>query len=254
MTFPLKTVRDIQIDWDLREASGRLEQSDPFVDGELLELADEQLPLDDEDEGAKTPTGEGVNPAPDDSVITDGPDQSEGIPVRVPRASHIYIPRVGPPAPPKKRELRDDETVSFQDDNPKLPGSKVHAAYERYKAATTVSEARALGASRSMIKYDVDKGHAVVHDQPAVVILALAATFAPLVEAWCAEDSELGKVGELHGRRVIRYTAADDLSNPSTIKRALDDIRTRSGVHLHGSNSVYSVDGMAENQSQQCEA
>ena len=34
---------------------------------------------------------------------------------------------------------------------------------------------------------------------------------------------------------MIRYTAADDLSNPSTIKRALDDIRTRSGVHLHGS-------------------
>ena len=87
-----------------------------------------------------------------------------------------------------------------------------------------------------MIKYEyVDKGYAVVHGQPAVVVLALAATFAPLVEDWCAEDSELGKVGELHGRRMIRYTAADDLSNPSAIKRALDDIRSRSGVHLHGS-------------------
>ena len=64
--------------------------------------------------------------------------------------------------------------------------------------------ARTLGASRSMIQFDFDKGHAVVHDQPAVVVLALAATFAPLVEAWCAEDSELGKVGELRGRRVVR--------------------------------------------------
>ena len=124
--------------------------------------------------------------------------------------------------------------MKFQAENPKLLGSKVHAAYERYKTATTVSEARALGASRSMIKYGVDKGCAVVHDQPAVVVLALAATFAPLVEAWRAEDSELGKVGELRGRRVIRYTAADDLSDPGTIKRALDDIRSRSGIHLHG--------------------
>ena len=76
---------------------------------------------------------------------------------------------------------------------------------ERHKIATTLSEARALGASRSMIEYDVDNGYAVVHDQPAVVLLGRAATCAPLVEAWRAEDSELGKVGELRGRRVIRY-------------------------------------------------
>jgi len=33
VTFPLKAVRDIQIDEDLREASERLEQNDPFVEG-----------------------------------------------------------------------------------------------------------------------------------------------------------------------------------------------------------------------------
>ena len=77
--------------------------------------------------------------------------------------------------------------------------------------------------------------YAVVHDQPAVVVSFLAATISPLVEAWCAEDGELGKVGELRGRRVIRYTGPDGSSNPSTIKRALDDIRSRSGIHLHGS-------------------
>ena len=72
--------------------------------------------------------------------------------------------------------------IAFQVENTKQLGSKVHAAYERYKAAQTVSEARALGASQAMTKYDVEKGYAVVHDQPAVFVLALAA--APLVEAW----------------------------------------------------------------------
>ena len=148
-----------------------------------------------------------VNP-PEDSAIAEDPEPVVGIPLPIPRASRTYTPRVGPPAPPKKRELRDDLPVRFQAENPKQLGSKVHAAYERYKAAQTVGESRALGASRSMIKYDVERGYAVVQDQPAVVVLALAATFAPLVEAWCAEDSELGKVGELRGRRVISRTRA----------------------------------------------
>ena len=155
------------------------------------------------------------------------------IPMPVPRGSRIYTPRVGPPAPPRKRELRDDLPITFQAENPKQPGLKMHTAYERYKAAQTVGEARTLGASRSMIKYDVVKGYATLQDQPAVVVMALAA--APLVEAWCEEDSELGKVGELRGRRVIRYTAADDLSNPSTVQGALREIRSRKGTHLHGS-------------------
>ena len=234
LTLPLKTVRDIQIDEDLREASEHLEQSDPFVEGELLELEDGNLLPDDDDDGAKTPTEEEVN-LPEDSAIAEDLEPVVGLPLPIPRASGIYTPRVGPPAPPKKRELRDDLPVTFQAENPKQPDSKVHAEYERHKAAQTVGEARALGASRSMIKYDVEKGYAVVQDQPAVVVQALAATFTPLVEAWCAEDRELGKVGELRGRRVIRYTAGDDLSNPNTIKRALNDIRSRSGAHLHGS-------------------
>ena len=49
------------------------------------------------------------------------------------------------------------------------------------------------------IKYGVENGYAVVQDKAAVVVMALAAPFAPLVGAWCAEDSELGKVGELRG-------------------------------------------------------
>ena len=44
-----------------------------------------------------------------------------GIPLRIPPASRIYIPRVGPPALPKKRELRDDLPVTLQAESPKLP-------------------------------------------------------------------------------------------------------------------------------------
>ena len=62
LTFPLRTARDIQIDEDLREASERFEQSDPFVEGELLELEDGNLPLDDGEDGAKTPTEEELAP------------------------------------------------------------------------------------------------------------------------------------------------------------------------------------------------
>jgi hypothetical protein len=49
----------------------------------------------------------------------------------------------------------------------------------------------------------------------------MALASAPLVEAWCAEDSELGKVGEMRGRRVIRYKASDDLSQQRTVRNAL---------------------------------
>ena len=45
-----------------------------------------------------------------------------------------------------------------------------------------------------MIKYDVEKGYATLQDQPAVVVMAMAA--APLVEAWRAEDSELGNASK----------------------------------------------------------
>ena len=86
-----------------------------------------------------------------------------------------------------------------------------------------------------MIRYDIDKGYAKSLATPAIVVMALAATFAPLLEAWCADGNKLGKVEKFSGRRVTRYTAADNLSDPSTIMRAMNDIRTRRRVLLHGS-------------------
>ena len=54
VSFSLKTIRDIQTDGGLREASERHEQIVSFVECELLEFADGNLPADDEDDGAKT--------------------------------------------------------------------------------------------------------------------------------------------------------------------------------------------------------
>ena len=245
ITFPLRTVRDLEVDKDLRAASERLDQFEPVIEGEVLELADGEL-----DDGGAPPDSSA--PLESDAALEDGDtprsggspaadgigaslDEDAGVLVRIPRASRIYCPRIGPPAPPTKRELRDDVAITFQAENPKQPGTKIHASYEKYKVASSIGEARSLGASKAMIRYDVEKGFATMQPAPAVVVLALAATPSPLCEAWCAEDSELGRVGERRGRRVIRYTAADDLSDPDTIRNALNDIRTRRAVHLHGS-------------------
>ena len=101
VTFPLRTVRDIQIDTDLREASERLERTDPVIEGDLPELQDQDVDPDDLD-GAKTPTGNDDNDqaAADPEPDPDDPDTQDGVLVRVPRASRIYILRMGAPPIP----------------------------------------------------------------------------------------------------------------------------------------------------------
>ena len=69
--------------------------------------------------------------------------------------------------------------------------------------------------------------------------------FAPLLEAWFAEDSQQVMAGVLHVRsHVIRQ-----LVNPSTITRAFEK-RPSSAC----SKPVYSFGTMAKKQSQLCEA
>jgi hypothetical protein len=60
--------------------------------------------------------------------------------MRVPWGSRICIPRVGPPAFPEKRELRNGLAITFQAENQKLAGSKVHAHTRR-----NLSELRCQG-------------------------------------------------------------------------------------------------------------
>ena len=62
-------------------------------------------------------------------------------------------PRPGA-APPPLSALLDhliniDAPCSVEQRNPKLPGSRVHALYERYRSATTIKEMLRLGARRA---------------------------------------------------------------------------------------------------------
>ena len=60
---------------------------------------------------------------------------------------------------------------------------------------------------------------------------------APLIEAWCSEDSPLGKTGDglKPARNVVRFTVKEDLSREQTILDALKEVEKHKGTHLHGS-------------------
>ena len=57
----------------------------------------------------------------------------------------------------------------------------------------------------------------------------------PFVETWLEKASPLGTVGDIMGRKVYRFTAADDFSNASTFQRVLQTTRGHPGSPLHGS-------------------
>ena len=119
LTFPPRTVRDIQINEDLREVSELFDQTDPYVEGKLhqwLELDNRGPPTDvDNEYGAKTPIE-------DQPALLEGSaieDRESVVRIRLPVscASSIYTSRIGPPALPKKRKLRDDMQITIQAEN-----------------------------------------------------------------------------------------------------------------------------------------
>ena len=65
----------------------------------------------------------------------------------IPRASRIYMPRIGPPPRPPVPDgpLDDSTAMKFKIENPKRPSSRSHEIYELYKMAKTIGEARRLG-------------------------------------------------------------------------------------------------------------
>ena len=91
LTFALRSIRDIQINEDLRKASERLGQIDLSVEGELhqwLQLDDQgALEDDSDDDGAKTQTEE--EPALAESSAIEDREPVVRILVRVPPASHV---------------------------------------------------------------------------------------------------------------------------------------------------------------------
>ena len=183
--------------------------------------------------------------AVEDEMIVEG-----GAPQRIPRASRIYTPRVGlpPRLPIPDGPLDDSVGIEFKIENPKRLSSRSHEVYELYKMAKAIGEARRLGASTGHIKYDPSKGHAKLLGAPAVVCFGPsytlsdvekqdpeAAMVAPLLEAWCDENSPLGAIGMDFNRDVFRFSEKDDLSLPDTVKKAHQVIRQHPGCHLHGS-------------------
>ena len=97
-----------------------------------------------------------------------------------------------------------------------------------------MAEAENFGASRGHVRYDVDKGFA--RAELMLVCYALAPLCrAPLLEAFCSEQSRLGTVGESIGREVLRFTEAEDMADEQHVRVALQALRERSGAHVHGS-------------------
>ena len=78
----------------------------------------------------------------------------EGMLMRVPQGSRIFVLRVGALPPPKvhltSRMITDQTRIDFALQNP-----KDRERYKKYKVAKTVKEAIELGANRRMIRYYV---------------------------------------------------------------------------------------------------
>ena len=121
-----------------RTAKRERATEDIVEDGILEELEmeeDVEMPTMEEIEDMERPL------AIEDGVIVEG-----GALQRVPRASRIYMPRIGPPPrPPVPSGPLDDSTaIEFNIENPKRPSSRSHEVYELYKMAKMVGEARRL--------------------------------------------------------------------------------------------------------------
>ncbi len=165
----------------------------------------------------------------------DEPPSSSTDLMRVPRGKRIYIPRIGPAPRPHIPDLRDELSIKFTQENPKRPGSQSYELYERYKSATTIQQARVLGASKGHIRYDLKKGFAQLDSSPSVIVMGCVASKAPLLEGWCSSRSPLGEVGEICRRRAIRLTSEDDLAKAETIRRAKTEARCNPGSRLRAS-------------------
>jgi hypothetical protein len=162
LIYPLRQVRDVQVDNDLLKASEGLDETEPVIEGDeelQVDVVEDELP-----EGNVTPIGEEQPEAVEDEEQPVG----DGTLVRIPRGKRLFIPRVGAPppperpsasssssAPPKKMEIRDEMAIEFVQENPKRADTVIYNKYEKYKVAKTVGEARSLGATRPMILYDV---------------------------------------------------------------------------------------------------
>ena len=132
----------------------------------------------------------------EDDEVAAADDGSQAL-VRIPRGSRVYTPRVGPRPVSKVPPLNDAPVTELDRFNQKRAPSILYDLFELYETATTVGEARRLGATTGHVRYDVKKGYARLVVEPAIVVFGAAA--APLVETWCDKENPLGTVGDVMG-------------------------------------------------------
>ncbi len=260
-TFPLRTARIAVNQRRLEEniESGHLDEAEPASD---VEDRDGLTTADAIEDGAANVRIVRDCDASDDGVDDNEPEVEHEAPaegsgqalVRIPRASRIYIPRVGPPPREPAVHLDLNMGIVFDQENPKRADTLTHRLYDDFKGARTVAEALELGATKGHIRYELKQGTARLvapAEAPAaaaapaasahVIIFAAAGVDvpgrAPLIEAWCSEDSPLGKTGDSlkPARNVVRFTVKEDLSREQTILDALKEVGKHKGTHLHGS-------------------
>ena len=263
-TFPLRTARIAVTQRRLEEniESGHLDDAEPTSD---IEDRDGLTTADAIEDGAANGPVRHVR----DGVTTDDGDDDEDDPeveheapaagssqklVRIPRASRICIPRVGPPPREPAVHLDLAMGIVFDQENPKRADTLIHNLYEQFEGAKTVAEAIELGATKGHIRYELKQGTArfvPLAEAPAAAAASAAAAQmiifaaagvdvpgrAPLIEAWCSEDSPLGKTGDdlKPARNVVLFTVKEDLSREQIILDALEEVGKHRGTHLHGS-------------------
>ena len=123
LIYPLRQVRDVQVDNDLLKASEGLDETEPVIEGDeelQVDVVEDELP-----EGNVTPIGEEQPEAVEDEEQPVG----DGTLVRIPRGKRLFIPRVGAPPPPERPSASSGSTA---------PPKKMKEAVEPIRDAMTI--------------------------------------------------------------------------------------------------------------------
>ena len=151
-TFPLRTARIAVNQRRLEEniESGNLDEAEPASD---VEDRDGLTTIHAIEDGAANDRIVRDCDASDDGVDDNEPEVEHEAPaegsgqalVRIPRASRIFIPRVGPPPREPAVHLDLNMGIVFDQENPKRADTLTHRLYDDFKGARTVAEALELG-------------------------------------------------------------------------------------------------------------
>eukprot|EP00972_Heterocapsa_arctica_P003016 445620-Heterocapsa_arctica.AAC.1 len=133
---------------------------DKADDGDLDDLIDDPDLAEDVDPADDVEDESDLLALEQDAKPADAPDDAPGPAARAPAARRPAAANV---------DFNDKTLIEFEQENPKRAGTRARAEYEAYKLATTVGEARRLGASKGHVRYDVVRGFAKLTAVPAII-------------------------------------------------------------------------------------